>query len=88
MWTMPLVAEPDEVLDREARAERLVGHHAVDAARCGARRPIDDARQRARRAAAICGRGQPRRDEDEPVGAVLEQRLEHRALALLARGRR
>ena len=59
----PLVAELDEVRDGQVRAERLVGHHAVDARAADHAAADDDARQRARRrarAAAVGMRGQTR----------------------------
>ena len=78
----PLVPERDEVLDRQVRADRLVHQHAVQRRRAHAAAD-HDARQRADRGRDLRPR-QVRGHEDQPVGAVLQQRFEHRVLALLA----
>jgi hypothetical protein len=75
----PPVPEGDEVLDREARAHRLVRVDAVDRRR--PQRAADDHdRGVPRRGHDLLGR-QPRGDEDDPVRPGLEQRVEHRPLA-------
>ena len=63
------------------RAPSLVCHHAVDAA---AQSAADDDTRDPGDGRGDLGAGHARRHEDQAVGAVFEQRLEHRPLALLA----
>jgi hypothetical protein len=74
-----LVAEVDEVLHGQPSAERLVDEHAVDVV-VAHHAPDDHQRQRSGRDGQLRGR-HARADEDDAVGAVLEEHLERRALA-------
>ena len=77
----PRVPQRDEVLDREVGADGLVGHDPVERALAHLAAEHDQRRM-------LGGGGdrrgrEMRRDQDQPVGAVLQQRVEHRLLAPL-----